>query len=306
VYDPEPRAKERVTCVNADKQKSYRVNGVRQKVWRMVWSILFVCGGAYVGLGLILLLFQSRYLYFPERRIAMTPDSMGLSYEPVEIETDDGVTIAGWFVPAEPSRGVVLFCHGNAGNMSHRLDSIRLFNRLELSTFIFDYRGYGQSGGKTTETGTYRDVEAAWRYLLDEREIEPTEIVVFGRSLGGAIASWLAQEHTPAALIVESTFTSVPDLAAKLYPIYPVRWIGRFNYNAAEYVAKKKCPVLVVHSRDDDIIPFSHGRQLFDAASEPKEFLEIRGSHNEGFVVSGKPYQDGLDAFISRYIGTSE
>ncbi len=272
----------------------------------MVWSILFICGGAYVGLGLILLLSQSRYIYFPESHIAMTPSAVGLAHEPVQIETEDGVTIAGWFVPAEPSRGVVLFCHGNAGNMSHRLDSIRLFNRLGLSTFIFDYRGYGQSGGTTTEMGTYRDVEAAWQYLLDERGIEPTEIVVFGRSLGGAVASWLTQEHTPAALIVESTFTSVPDIAAKLYPIYPVRWLSRFNYNAAEYVAKKNCPVLVVHSRNDDIIPFSHGRQLFEAASEPKQFLEIRGSHNDGSVVSGKQYQDGLDAFISRYTGKVE
>ena len=272
----------------------------------MVWSILFICGGVYVGLGLILVLFQSRYIYFPERRIAMTPDAVGLSYESVQIETEDGVTLAGWFVPAEPSRGVVLFCHGNAGNISHRLDSIRLFNRLGLSTFIFDYRGYGQSGGRTTERGTYRDVEAAWRYLLDTRGIEPAEIVVFGRSLGGAIASWLAQERTPAALIVESTFTSVPELAAKLYPIYPVRWLARFNYNAAEYVTRVNCPILVVHSRDDDIIPFIHGRLLFDAANEPKEFLEIRGSHNDAFVVSGKQYQDGLDAFISRYAGTSE
>jgi fermentation-respiration switch protein FrsA (DUF1100 family) len=236
----------------------------------------------------------------------MSPAAVGLAHEPVQFEAADGVALDGWFIPAEPSRGVVLFCHGNAGNMSHRLDSIRLFNRLGLSTFIFDYRGYGQSGGRTTETGTYSDAEAAWRYLLDERGIDPAGIVVFGRSLGGAIASWLAQEHTPAAVIVESTFTSVPDLAAKLYPIYPVRWLSRFNYNAAEYVARANCPVLVVHSRNDDIIPFSHGQLLFDAAGEPKQFLEIRGSHNDGFVVSGKPYQDGLDAFISQHVGKSE
>ena len=292
--------------MNADKQETGRVKTVRQKALRMMWSILFVCGGVYVGLGLVLVLNQSRYIYFPERSIVATPSAVGLAHEPVQFQAADGVELAGWFVPAEPSRAVVLFCHGNAGNMSHRLDSILLFNRLGLSTFIFAYRGYGQSGGRTTETGTYRDVEAAWQYLIDERGIEPAEIVVFGRSLGGAVASWLAQKHTPAAAIVESTFTSVPDVAAKLYPIYPVRWLSRFSYDAAEYVAKANCPVLVVHSRDDDIIPFSHGQMLFEAANEPKQFLEIQGSHNDGFFVSGKQYQDGLDTFISRYVGKNE
>ncbi len=284
-----------------DAEKPGDVSPVGKKVVRMVWSVVVIVVCVYIGLACTMMLFQKRLIYFPERHITATPETAGLEYESVEFEAADGVSLHGWYVPAEPSRGTVLFCHGNAGNISHRLDSIRLFHQLGLSTFIFDYRGYGESGGRTTEQGTYRDAEAAWRYLVETRGTNSTQIVMLGRSLGGAIAAWLAQEHTPRALILESTFTSVPDLAAKLYPIFPVRLMARFEYNALEYLGRVKCPVLIVHSRDDEIIPFSHGQRLFAAAHEPKEFLEIRGSHNEGFFLSATQYREGLDAFISKH-----
>lgn len=269
----------------------------------MLLSIVRVLVGAYVGLAVVLMVFQSRFIYFPERGIYATPDEIGLSYEPVRFEASDGVELAGWFIPAEQSRGAVLFCHGNAGNISHRLESVQVFHRLGLDTFIFDYRGYGQSEGRITEKGTYLDAEAAWRYLVEDRQIDPTKIVVFGRSLGGTIAAWLAQDHTPKALIIESTFTSVPDIAAQLYPYLPVRLMSRFSYSAIDYIRGVNCPVLVVHSRDDEMIPVSHGRRLFEAANEPKEFLEIRGTHNEGFIVSAQQYHDALDSFVSEHLG---
>ncbi len=268
----------------------------------MSWSVVVILVGSFLCLALILTVFQSRLVYFPERAIAATPDLMGLSYEVVEFDASDGVKLSGWFVPAEDRRGVVLFFHGNAGNISHRLESIDVFHRLRLSVFIFDYRGYGQSEGRVTEKGTYLDAEAAWRYLLDERQVDPGEIYIFGRSLGGAVGSWLAQDHTPRALIVESTFTSIPDIAAQLYPFLPVRRLARFRYSAIDYVQQVSCPVLIVHSRDDEMIRFSHGRKLFEAANEPKQFLEIRGSHNEGFITSAKLYVDGLDSFISKHV----
>ncbi|MBA7597299.1 hypothetical protein ES703_04301 [subsurface metagenome] len=118
-------------------------------------------------------------------------------------------------------RGVVLFCHGNAGNISHRLESIQIFYDPGLSTFIFDYRGYGLSEGKTTEQGTYLDAKAVWRYLVQERKIEPASIIIFGRSLGGSIAAWLARESRPKALILESSFTSIRNAAADMYPRIP-------------------------------------------------------------------------------------
>jgi fermentation-respiration switch protein FrsA (DUF1100 family) len=268
-----------------------------------MWSIIALLLSLYVGLVVFLFLMQDRMVYFPIRRITAVPADIGLPYEPVRLETADGVKVSGWFVPAEQARGVVLFLHGNAGNISHRLDSINTFHRLDLSVFIIDYRGYGQSEGKTSEQGTYLDGEAAWRYLVEQRQIPPKEIILFGRSLGGAVAAWLAQKYSPSALILESTFTSVPDVAAKHYPLLPVRLLARLKYNTLERLAEINCPVLIVHSPDDEIIPYSHGQQLFAAAQEPKEFLKLRGGHNEGVFVSGKQYEAGLDAFITKYAG---
>ena len=164
---------------------------------RVVWSVVFIVLGVYIGLVSILATFQSHLLYFPYRTLSQTPAAVGLAYEDVSFQAADGVVLSGWFVPSQRARGVLLFCHGNAGNMSHRLDSLQIFHRLGLSTFIFDYRGYGRSEGQPTEQGTYLDAEAAWTYLVHTRQLAPTEIIVFGRSLGGAIAAWLA--HTPSA-----------------------------------------------------------------------------------------------------------
>ena len=266
-----------------------------------IWIIVAVAGTCIIFAAL-LFIFQSHYVYYPQRVLQADPGSIGLHFENVSFETSDGVRLSGWFVPGDNARGVILFCHGNAGNISHRLDSIQLFHRLGLDVFIFDYRGYGRSEGKPTEHGTYKDAEAAWRYLVETRQVNPDQIIVFGRSLGGAIASWLAQTHPPGALILESTFTSLPDIAATLYPYLPVRWLSRFEYNTAEYLGSVDCPVLIVHSRDDEIMPFRHGRQLFELAGEPKTFLEISGTHNEGFITSGRHYQEALNAFILKHV----
>lgn len=268
--------------------------------WSLVWSVLRIALIAYGFVIILALLFQSHFIFSPERRIMATPEQIGLKFEDVSFLTEDGKILSGWFIPAKEPKGVMLFCHGNAGNISHRLDSIMLFNQLGLSTFIFDYRGYGRSQGKITEIGTYDDAEAAWRYLVKIKEVAPNEIIIFGRSLGGAVASKLARNHKPKGLILESTFTSIPDIAADIYSLLPVRLLTRFTYPTVENVRDIKCPVLIVHSRDDDIIPFKHGRLIFDAAPEPKEFMEIKGSHNEGFLITGPRYRAGLESFIIR------
>jgi len=267
-----------------------------------VWAVVRIALVAYVVVVVLAVLLQSYLLYFPERRIEATPQLIGLSFEDVTFAASDGTALSGWFVPAEDPCGVVLLCHGNAGNISHRLDSIAVFHRVGLSTFIFDYRGYGKSDGRISEKGTYRDAEGAWNYLVQNQHVSPSDIIVFGRSLGGAIAAWLAGKHIPKSVIIESTFTSIPDLAADLYPYLPVRLLSRFKYTTSAYIAHVACPLLIIHSRDDDIIPFKHGRRLFEAAREPKEFLEIRGSHNDGFLVSGTLYTAGLQSFISKPI----
>jgi fermentation-respiration switch protein FrsA (DUF1100 family) len=247
-------------------------------------------------------------LYLPElpsRELATTPRAIGLAYEDVWLRTEDGVQLHGWHVPAAQARGTLLFFHGNAGNISHRLDSIRIFHDLGLSVLIFDYRGYGQSEGRPSEIGTQRDAIAAWRFLTEERGVAPQRIVLFGRSLGAAVAAWLATQRAPAALIVESAFTSVPDVAAEHYWWLPVRWLARFDYATRDYVQAVRCPVLVVHSPDDEIIAFRHGEAIYAAAREPKQLLRLRGSHNEGFLLSGATYTGGLDAFLTRYLPAS-
>lgn len=267
----------------------------------IIWILVIITAACLILAGVIFV-FQSQFVYYPIRPVSADPADIGLEFESVILETEDGVRLSGWFIPSPDARGVLLFCHGNGGNIGHRLESIEIFHRLGLDVFIFDYRGYGQSEGKPSETGTYQDAEAAWRYLTEERQIKPGRIIIFGRSLGGAVAAWLAQHHTPAALILESSFTSLPDIATTLHPYLPVRPLLRFKYDTTKYLKKADCPVLIVHSPDDDIMPFSHGKRLFATAPEPKSFLEISGTHNEGFLTSGNQYQEGLDAFLTEYL----
>lgn len=264
-------------------------------------KFLLVVAAGYALLVVVVYLMQGRMLYLadvPGRSLTMTPTDIGLDYEDVSIEATDGVTLHGWFVSGDSPR-VLLFFHGNAGNISHRLDSIRQFINLGFSVLIIDYRGYGHSEGSTSEAGIYRDADAAWRYLVDDRDIAENDIVVFGRSLGGSVASWLAAQHQPRALIVESSFISVPDVAQELYPWLPVRWLSRLRHATRDHVSDVQCPTLVVHSRDDEIIPFRHGQEIFAAANEPKTLLAIRGSHNDAFIQDEFAYIEGLRGFLA-------
>ncbi|MFP4137271.1 MAG: alpha/beta hydrolase [Halomonas sp.] len=253
--------------------------------------------------------FQPRLLYLPHvgsERVG-TPADIGLDWESVALETRDGLTLDAWWVPAERARGTLLFFHGNAGNLSHRLDSIRQFHRLGLSVLIVDYRGYGESEGRPSEEGTARDARAAWRWLSEEQGLAPDEIVLFGRSLGAGVAAELAAalepETPPAALILESSFRSVPKLGQRLYPFLPVRWLSRFDYDVETYVTRRSAPLLVIHSRDDEIIPFGEGEAVFAAAKAPKELLVIQGGHNTGYLDSEPDYSDGIAAFLDRHLG---
>lgn len=267
-------------------------------------GLLSIAGLAVLGYAIFagfVYLVQPRLLYYPDvptRELTATPARIGLGYESVTLSTDDGVRLGAWFIPHPAPRATLLFFHGNAGNLSHRLESIRLFHELGLAVFIIDYRGYGESEGRPTEAGTYLDAMAAWRYLVDARKIPPRDIVIFGRSLGGAIAAELASRTRPGALIVESSFTSVPNMAARLYPWLPVRWISRYRYDTQGALEAVACPVLVIHSREDEIIPFTEGEKLYAHAREPKRFLELRGDHGDGFLVSREVYMRGIDEFL--------
>jgi len=271
----------------------------------ILWKIFTTGIIAYAAIIIFVYFMQSSLIFYPNiagRNLVATPENIGLPYENVELVTEDNIKLHGWFIANPNARGTVLFFHGNAGNISHRLASIEIFHRLQLNVFIIDYRGYGQSEGIPTEKGTYQDAQAAWHYLIDTRGISNKQIIIFGRSLGAAIASWLASKHTPGALIIESGFSSVPAMGQQLYPFLPIRWLANFQYNTKQYVENISCPVLVAHSKQDDIIPFDEGREIFMAAVQPKEFLEMRGGHNDGFFVSGSDYINGLDVFIGELL----
>lgn len=268
---------------------------------RSLLPVLVAGALAYTALLALVYLLQSRLLYFPDtpgRSLDATPADIGLAFEDVSLVAVDGVKLRGWFLPSPGARRVVVFCHGNAGNISHRLDWLRILHRLGLSVLIFDYRGYGRSEGRAREQGTYLDAEAAWAYLTQTRGYRPADIVLFGESLGGPIAAHLGMAVQPGAVILASTFTSVPELAAHHYRIFPVRWLSRFRYATVEYLGAVKAPVLVIHSRDDEIVPFAHGEALHRRAAEPKALLAIRGDHNGGFLLSEPALVAGMQQFL--------
>jgi fermentation-respiration switch protein FrsA (DUF1100 family) len=276
---------------------------------RMLGELLIPFAIAYGAVLVLVYLFQSHLVYFPGtgREAVATPQSYGLRYESVPIRTADGETLDAWWVPAEGARGVVLFFHGNAGNISHRLDYLQMFHRLRYSTLVVDYRGYGKSTGSPSEAGTYRDAEAAWEHLRHARMAQPRDVVIAGESLGAAVATWLAAEKSlttgegPRAVLLFSSFTSVPDLGAQVYWFLPVRLLSRIGYDNVANLKRIHAPVFIAHSRDDDIVPFAHGRKLFEAAAEPKAFLEMRGGHNDGFIFTRPEWVAELGAFLDRH-----
>jgi fermentation-respiration switch protein FrsA (DUF1100 family) len=256
----------------------------------MLISVAVVLLVAYWALGTILYILQPTFLYSPVREVSYTPGDLGLEFENVVFETRDRLKLSGWYIPADGSEFTVLFCHGNGGNMYHRLDSINIFYKMGLNCFIFDYRGYGNSEGKPSEEGTYLDAKAAYKWLTEQAKIAPDNIILFGRSLGGSIAAKLATQVEARGLIIESTFTSYVDIGRQFYPYMPVRWFAKFSYRTIDYVKDVHCPLMIIHSRNDEVVPFAFGLELYEAANEPKEFAEIFGSHNDGFLVSGEIY----------------
>jgi len=268
-------------------------------------TVLLVIAGLTAGYFLLIAYVYAKQrdlLYSPTREVEATPHDIGLDYQDLTLLTKDGLKISAWYIPVGTARGFLLFCHGNAGNISHRLDSIRVFHSLGLSVLIFDYRGYGKSAGSPNEEGTYRDAETAWDYLANVIHASPEKIVLFGRSLGSSVAAELALRKQAGTLIMESGFTSVPDLGRKFFPHVPVRLISRYHYESIKKVGEIKLPKLFIHSPEDEVVPYDQGVRLFEKASEPKEFLEIVGGHNDGFALSGQVYVRGLDTFLSRYL----
>jgi hypothetical protein len=270
----------------------------------MIWTI----GAAvafYLFLLVLLRLFEPRLIYFPgqQRSLLQPPARLGLPIGRVEIPTADGVRLVGWVIPAEAdSSGLwLLICHGNAGNLSEFDRPLHYagLRQLGLSLLAFDYRGYGESNGVPSEQGLYRDADAAYRFLRETRGVAADRIVVFGHSLGSAVAIDLAARHPAAGLIVEGALTSAVDRGQELYPYIPVRRIARSRFGSLDKVAAIAVPKLILHATRDEVIPLAHGRRLFEAAGEPKTFVELEGGHADAFDVDSARYFGGIGKFLT-------
>ena len=270
----------------------------RKRLWRRLFLYLFL-PATLILLASRMGLIERYFLYFPEQHLVTTPSQFDLPYEEVYFGGRDGTRLHGWFVPGrEPV--TLLWFHGNAGNISHRLENIKLLNELVgVSIFILDYRGYGLSEGRPSEKGFYLDAEAALAHLNSRQEVDQGKIVYFGRSLGAAVAVELAVHQSPWALILESPFPSVPEMARRLYPFLPLWPLLRDRYDSLGKIARVHVPLLVLHGDRDEVIPFDAGRKLFDAALEPKEFYAIQGAgHNDTYIIGGRDYFVALERFL--------
>ncbi|MBU4311518.1 MAG: alpha/beta hydrolase [Candidatus Omnitrophica bacterium] len=232
------------------------------------------------------------------REITANPQSVGLPYEEVYFETSDNKRLNGWFIAHHKAKSTLIFCHGNAGNISHRLEKLSMFYNLGLNLFIFDYRGYGKSQGRPCESGLYKDAKAAYDYLIRERRVTKEGIILYGESIGGIVAIDLAQNKDIGALITEETFTSIKDMSGIAYPFFPY-FIFSSRFDAFSKIKNVGCPKLIIHSIDDEIIPFRLGEKLFAAARPPKKFLQIRGGHNSAFLESEEQFKEGIKSFLS-------
>lgn len=241
--------------------------------------------------------FQRRLLYFPDRGFVAGPADYGFVHEEVELRAEDGTRLHAWWLPVAGATRTALFLHGNAGNVSYWLDAAASFRDVGWSTLILDYRGYGRSEGQPTEEGTYQDARAAWLHLVRERGVDPFSLVIVGRSLGGGVATWLAEHHPAAGLVLEATFTSIADVVQHVAPLPGIRRFVRLGYPSLARMPRLALPLLVVHGRGDELVPFGHGQALFDAATGPKRFVELRGGHNDAFTVSREVYVGALREF---------
>lgn len=260
----------------------------------------------YIAAMIAIYFAQALFIYAPQmptRELVASPADIGLTYENINLITKDNERIHAWYIPAkEKTSKTVLFLHGNAGNISHRLETIKIYHQFGFNFLIFDYRGFGNSTGSPSEAGTYIDANTVWHYLTSIKKLAAEDIILVGRSLGGGVATELAKKSQPALLILESTFTSMTEVSGVHYPFMPTNLIVKHRYETINRLADIHCPIVFVHSKQDEVIPFEQSQRNFAAANEPKHFIEIHGGHGSGFIFSKPSYVAGLqnafDAFL--------
>jgi len=273
--------------------------------------VVTIAVGGFVAFGVYLYLIQDRMVFFPTRDLEASPGDIGLGFQEVRIDVTDGESIHAWYIPAPSGSHVtgrsgdggaptVLFCHGNAGNISHRLETIECLVTLGADVMLFDYRGYGRSDGAPSETNMYADAAACYSWLTGSQGVHSDKIVLFGRSLGGAVAIELASHVDCAGLIVESSFTSAREMGRLMFPYFPIGLLLRYEFNSIQKIGQINCPLLVTHSPSDDLVPFAMGRRLYDRAVDPKRFVELKGGHNERDYMADGAYIEAVRAILYR------
>ncbi len=267
---------------------------------RWVRSLTIALVVSIVFWTLAIMIFEEKFIFFP----AVYPEGMyeseGRALQPEDhwFTTEDGLNLHGWFLRSKDSLGTILMFHGNAGNLSHRGEILRRLRSTGLNVFIFDYRGYGKSGGSPNEEGVYADGRAAAQYIKGIAGVNHRRLFYLGSSLGGAVAIDVATHQSPAGMILESTFSSAKDVAASAYPFLPARYLLRTHFDSESKIRTLHIPLLFFHGTDDSIIPYRLGRKLFEAANPPKQFIDIPGAgHNDMFWVGGSAYLNQIRAF---------
>ena len=247
-------------------------------------NILLILAVMIAGFLALVRYLETAGVFFPSDEMVISPSIINLPWEDVYFRPKDNVLLNGWFFKNPRARSTLLFAHGNAGNMSDRLFKIEFFYRLGLNVFIFDYRGYGKSEGKPSETGIYSDAQGAYDHLRSRGDVDMKKIILYGASIGGAVVIDLATQRDAALLVVESSITNARDMARIFYPFVPY-FILSLKFNSIYKVRQLSLPKLFIHSPDDEVVPYWVGQKLFEAALPPKEFLKIHGGHNDGSIT---------------------
>ena len=243
-------------------------------------------------------LFQGKLIFLPSSDLIVTPQDAGLNAEDVWIETGDGEQLHGWYFPNNSAEYVVVLSHGNAGNISNRIDIAKFLQEIGVSVLIYDYRGYGQSSGEPSEEGFYSDIEAVINYLKTEEKYSEQRMILYGRSLGGAVASYAASKFDVSGLVLDSAFKNLKAMVSDLYPFVPA-FLASYEFPTEQYLQQLSgMPVMIMHSPNDTIVDISHGRALFEIAKEPKTFVELRGGHNDSFHASVDIHSKSWKAFL--------
>jgi fermentation-respiration switch protein FrsA (DUF1100 family) len=274
---------------------------IPKKLMLIIFRFIFPAALIISSLILFLRYIETRTLFYPIKEISFLPDQANLEFQDVFFKTNDFLKLNGWFIPCKNSEYTVLFCHGNAGNISHRIEKLRLFHTLGCNVFIFDYRGYGLSRGTPSEAGLYKDAQAAYKYLLSQGILE-SRIIGYGESIGGSVIVDLAWRQKLKAIILDSSFSSVKDMIKYTYPLIPY-WVFSSRFDSERKIKSLKIPKLIIHSLNDEIVPYQLGKKLYAAASEPKDFLQIRGGHNSNFYESEGLMREKIGDFIKKLGG---